>query len=904
MAVLCDLEVLRFNRKDTKLFAMFAKLFFYHIRHLRNLRLSLSDLTCLVWWKKAILLCFITQLAFSQSQKISLEHKIYDAVDVFVANPNAKTLENLETAEASFKPKTQSELLAFVILKCNKGYYENQFGLTQKAIKSYEKAWQLYQKNKLSNYDITESCLKPLGNLYSIIGDYDNAENTIKQYYYIANLEKNQEQKYAAILNLSNVYQNTGRISEAIDLLEKTLESEKLNNTQKGTLLNNLGANYLLQSKYTKARQIFFDSEKLLLSNPSFDEEILSNIYRNLSKIYAREKNYELANKYMKDADILFLTLKKEPRKFAQYHYDVAELNFQQKDFFDTHANIKAIFDLLIPNYSKSTTYLPSKNALYAETVLLDALDLQAELFLAQNQPKKSLESYQLAFHVEELFQSLLVYENSKIIVQVRNRKRTEKCLDIYASLYKKEKKMSYIEAAFLLAEKTKSAVLKQSLLDSKTQSREEKLIVQQLQNWNTIIVKEQQKLDKADISKINEAIKKQNELMLLLKSKSSKKETGSGELNVIDLYSKLEKDQAMMIEYFAGFDKMYFFTVENKKIRLDVLAGDGKAILNFINYFNDSDAISKNPSQFNSDANSAFSSLKIPKALERKNLIIIPDGILTLLPFEALITEKSSTGSFAKMKFLLYDYTIGYSNSADFYLNSIPFRHHKESVLGIFPVFEKTNLELAFSKKEMQTIQSKFDGMYLENNKATFKSLQQNAVNYSILHLSTHASSGDLVTPASIKFYDREVLYSELYHLDMNPDLVVLSACETGIGKLYKSEGAMSVARGFQFAGAQNLLLSLWKVNDYTTSVFMDKFYSNVKKGKSYFESCSQAKLDYLSDESIPNTKKSPYYWSSFVYYGTLDKKESNANFLYIAFALVAGIGLFFLYRKFRKTS
>jgi CHAT domain-containing protein len=190
-----------------------------------------------------------------------------------------------------------------------------------------------------------------------------------------------------------------------------------------------------------------------------------------------------------------------------------------------------------------------------------------------------------------------------------------------------------------------------------------------------------------------------------------------------------------------------------------------------------------------------------------------------------------------------------------------------------------------------------------LESQNANFSNFKLNAANYSILHLSTHASSGDLVEPASIKFYDQEILYSELYHLDIHPDLVVLSACETGLGKLYKAEGAMSVARGFQFAGAQNLLFSLWKVNDYTTSVFMDKFYKNVKKGHSFFDSNHQAKIDFLADESISNTKKSPYYWSAFVYYGALEEKESNTNFLYIGLVLIVGIVLVLLFRNYKKS-
>jgi hypothetical protein len=77
--------------------------------------------------------------------------------------------------------------------------HQNQFGQTKKATSSYEKkAWQLYE-NKLKEYDIIESCLKPLGNLYTIIGDYENAENTIKHYFYIANGENNHAQNFAAI---------------------------------------------------------------------------------------------------------------------------------------------------------------------------------------------------------------------------------------------------------------------------------------------------------------------------------------------------------------------------------------------------------------------------------------------------------------------------------------------------------------------------------------------------------------------------------------------------------------------------------------------------------------------------------------------------------------------------------
>jgi len=853
--------------------------------------------------RKIILLFLFTQMMFSQSNAVTLEDKIYYAIDVFVANPSEENLKKLEALDKTFHPKSKAEILALVILKSNKAYYQNQFGFTNKAISSYENAWHLFQKNKLSDYDITEFCLKPLGNLYTIIGDYDNAENTIKQYFYIANVEKNQAQKYAAILNLSNVYQNSGRINEAIVLLEKTIKTERLTATQKGVLLNNLGNNYFLNTKSDKAENSYLKSISLLKSDKS-QIETLSNAYRNLSKLNLYS-DVKLADSYFEKARNEFNKLSNlEPRKKAQFCIEEANLLFKEGKISEADIKIKDAFTILIPYYNKSNGNLPNKKSLYAETTLLDALDLQAELFLAQNQPKKALESYQLSFHIEELFQSLLVYENSKIITQIRNRNRTEKCLDIYYSLYQKEKKISYLESAFVLQEQTKSAVLKQTISKNKTISREEKLILEQLQNWNTIISKEQQKLDSADISVINNAIKKQNELMLLLKSKTSEKSNESKIVAINNLFSKLKKDKAILVEYFYGQNRVYCFTLENGNIKLDFIKNDEnsiRTIRSFIDYFSDSEKIANHVSDYNHDGFLVYKMLKLPAKSTYKNLIIIPDGILTFLPFEALITKESKTTNFAKMNYLLNDFTIGYNNSASFYLNSIPFKFYKETVLGVFPIFEKTNLELAFSKKEMEAIQEKFDGNYLSKTKATFKNFSSNAQNYSILHLSTHADSGDIIDQANIKFYNSEILYSELYNLEITPNLVVLSACETGIGKLYKAEGAMSIARGFQFAGAQNLLFSLWKVNDFTTSILMEKFYSNIKSGKSYYEATNKAKLDFLSDESIPNAKKSPYYWSAFVYYGTLET-NSNGNYFIWFSILGSAIALLLLFKIFKK--
>ena len=850
-----------------------------------------------------------------------LENKIYEAVDVFVGNPSIQNLKILESAEQNFwknpKPKTKNELLAIVVLNCNKGYFENQFGKLNKAISSYEKARQIYQKHKLSNYDIVEFCLKPLGNLYTIIGDYDNAENTIKQYYFIANITKNKEQTVAAVLNLSNVYQNTGKVNQAIELLEKTLKTEKLSAVQKGNLWNNLGNNYVLIYRnpdfykptpaiFKKVENCYFNAIRFLESDKT-QSETVANCYRNVASLNLQWQNMEQANSYFAKAKKLFFAIPNlSARKVAKFNYEEANLLFQQQKFAESSKLLISIFKNLIPDYSAQKNILPNSNSLYAETVLLDALDLQAAIFVAQNHPKKALEAYSLSFRIEDLFSNLLVYENSKIINQIRIRNRTEKCISIYDSLYQKGKKAEYIELAFQFSERTKSGVLRNYISNKKTASREEKQHLEQLQNWNNKILKEQQKADLANISKINEAIKKQNELMLSLKKIRSKNQVNSTEnIDLNSLYSKLEKDKTIMVEYFSGFDKMYVFTLANKRIKLEHINVTDTVIpkiISFLDYFSDPNKISNAILGYNHHGYSLYKILKLPSNTTYQNLIIVPDGLLNFLPFEALITKKSTTTNFAQMHYLLNDFRIAYNNSATFYLEGKPISNDKETVLGIFPVFEKTNYELTFSKNEMQSIQSNFDGKFFDNSNANFDNFKMNASNYSILHLSTHATSGDIETPATIKFYDQDILYSELYNLDINPNLVVLSACETGIGKLYQSEGAMSVARGFQLAGAQNLLFSLWKVNDYTTSVFMNYFYKNYSNNLSYFESNAKAKQDFLLDKSISNSKKSPYYWSAFVYYGGMEASESSSNYYLYILVILMAIGLFLGFKYSRK--
>jgi CHAT domain-containing protein len=717
------------------------------------------------------------------------------------------------------------------------------------------------------------------------------------------NVNEMAQHKVGAVLNLSNVYQNSGKNKEVIVLLESTIKSEKLSKIQQGMLYNNLGSNYMLISNFDLAKKALKESVNLLKNEPS-SAAFLSNSYRNLVIIYRKEQNFALANTTFDSAKKLFLYSKiKDIRKLAQLYYDEALLTFDQKKSKETKIAIANIFKTLIPSYNPDNQILPKKQSLYGDPILLDAIDLQAAVYNELNEPKRALQAYDLSFYIEELLQSMMVYENSKIINVIRNRNRTEKCIDICQLLFKNEQKRHYLEKAFLLCEQSKAAILKS--YSSKMFSKEEKIILEQIGNCNTTIVKEQQKDDNANIVIINEAIKKQNELMLLLKviNKKILKEN-TIHLSIDSLYKKVTMDKITIVSYFSGNNTTYSFTVENDKITMHKQNAKKLNVLinHFLDFFKDAKTIASNPKMFNRIGNALYNSLQIPESSKNKNLIIIPDGILNFLPFETLISERTSTTNFSKMHYLLHDFTISYNNSASFYLNQLTKKSGKETVLGVFPIFKNTNLELTFSKKEMDAIQQNFKGDFLDNEKATFINFKYKANHNSILHLSTHASSGDIIDPSSIKFFDRDILYSELYHLNLKPNLVVLSACETGLGKLYKGEGAMSIARGFQVSGTQNILFSLWKVNDFTTSKLMSNFYQNIHDGMTYQDANYQSKLQFLKDPTVTNSKKSPYYWAPFVYYGTIENKNESKLWLWGLGLLSVVITFFFLWKKFKQ--
>jgi CHAT domain-containing protein len=107
----------------------------------------------------------------------------------------------------------------------------------------------------------------------------------------------------------------------------------------------------------------------------------------------------------------------------------------------------------------------------------------------------------------------------------------------------------------------------------------------------------------------------------------------------------------------------------------------------------------------------------------------------------------------------------------------------------------------------------------------------------------------------------------SEIMQLKLDADLVTLSACSTGLGKVLAGEGVVGLARTFLYAGADSVVVSLWNVNDNATAELMKDFYTNLNRGMSKEESLRQAKLKMLHGRQFEWTH--PYSWAPFVLVG-----------------------------------
>ena len=375
---------------------------------------------------------------------------------------------------------------------------------------------------------------------------------------------------------------------------------------------------------------------------------------------------------------------------------------------------------------------------------------------------------------------------------------------------------------------------------------------------------------------------------------------------------------QSALIEYFVGKDSIFIIAITTDRFEIIPIVKN-PAFDQHI--FGVREGITQQDFQPYTDAAFAlFQTLLLPikDLIETKDLVIIPDEALSFLPFEALLTAlpdiTSKIKDYRTLPYLIQQHQISYAYSATLLLETLHRQRSipKQNYLAFAPVFQEgvtsgtrsaefistyqrseVNSPSSFgalpsSREEVLSIQELFskkngflkrwfgdkNPVFLDANASEEALKTQPLSNYRYLHFATHGFvntknpelSGLLLAPDSSRNEDGILHLGEIYNLQLNADLVTLSACETGLGKIARGEGLIGLTRGFIYAGAQNLLVSLWQVNDGSTAGLMTDFYSHMLDGQNKATSLRLAKLNMIDNDPV---YAHPQYWASFVLIG-----------------------------------
>ena len=269
-----------------------------------------------------------------------------------------------------------------------------------------------------------------------------------------------------------------------------------------------------------------------------------------------------------------------------------------------------------------------------------------------------------------------------------------------------------------------------------------------------------------------------------------------------------------------------------------------------------------------------------IEKHFIGKQLIIIPDDQISYLPFDAFLSsyETKKKINFAELNYLIRDYSISYGYSTSTLWTQQSKAKFFPKIIGFSPDYSNIAAvegnkyqSLKANNMEVEGILASFSGSVLKNDQATVANFRSNSNSGAILHLAMHAELDTAQAGSSSLIFTRGTndsgpyrLYNyEIGQMNIASPMVVLSACNTGNGKLYSGEGLMSLARNFILAGVPAVVETLWPVEDIAGSKIMGSFYNYLSQGQSKAKALRQAKLDYINNSSPSYVN--PRYWAAY---------------------------------------
>jgi CHAT domain-containing protein/Tfp pilus assembly protein PilF len=843
-----------------------------------------------------------------------LNKKISD--DLFIQFQNKKAellitqgkLNEAEKILSSMQKKNLSEFQQGIVLTTQGSLHMNK-GRFDLALENLQKALDLFQKSGFQNTREAAQTLATLAIVYNSTGKYNQAEdNGLMALQMRQQLFGEKSEEAAASLNdLGLVYTSTDP-DKALEYYDKALpiyESLHGKNHPKIAIANtNTGFIYMKLELYGDAVNNFETALSIWRSIYPGGHPNEAFVLSNLGQTYVKMGNNKAAMEYFEKALAVY------QKSYNGKHPDISStlnqigiLKWRENKFDES---IRAFQQAVIANVNSFNEQNPLKNPhikdFYNGYVLLYSLRWKSQ----------ALESkyYSKTLKLDDLKLALSgLYSCDTLIDDIRHHSTDEsdkialgeQASEVYVDGVRIAQAMSevtidsrqYKEVAFYFAEKSKSAVLQESIADANAKSFAgiPQALVEEEKNIKSTITFLSQKLSQKPSEEeekyLRESLFNLNREYDDFVKKLEKEFPNYYNLkfnqntpSVSKLQQSLNANTAIVSYFIADNNKrIYQFIVTNKKFIINnlTLPGDFDRLLKgFTNSL-----LYSNLKTYQSTGEQLRKVLvpRLPNSVT--DLIIVPSGKLSTLPFEALPYKKKNADSFQNTIFVVNRFATSYEFSAGLITQKSKVNPNPSSA-SIFlcaPIQfpEKDNLnDLPGTDQEVTTIAGLFTNgstsvaRNSDANETKVKSGDLKKYNY--LHFATHGVV-DEVNPELSRIFlntndheDGHLFAGEIYNLDLDAQLTVLSACQTGLGKLSKGEGVIGLSRALIYAGSENLIVSFWSVADESTAELMTDFYKDhLQLKQSFRKALQQAKIKMIKEGKF----SSPYYWAPFVMIG-----------------------------------
>lgn len=715
---------------------------------------------------------------------------------------------------------------------------------------------------------------------------------------------------------------------------------------------------FLLEDQPEKAFTFIQKAFSYQKASDAFNKDVSYNL---LGKYYLAQDEIEKALGAFDKAKLFFK--KNNPhtpkhRKLEKIDQLIANTYFDLQDYPNALTNYQAALQKVATNFDIDDPAInPEQKNITLKGDAIELLNKKAATLMKMSaQDNNNLDFDKQAFNCHQLAKKLIVELRQDFLATGSKYLLAEKVGIIYETaignalkLYQSTGDERYLKDAFNSFENNKAILLLESLnedLAKKAAGIPDSLLTNEhdltidLAFYEKTINLEKQKGDNADQEKIKkwelqlfELQEKYQKITQYLETEFPRyyelKYTNRN-VTIADVQKALPADGAFL-EYFVGKEQSFLILIQKNATHISPLNLNSETfesihhLRKLISQVPDYKTGNVDFENFLLHANNLYQALIGPvesKIKDCKQLIIVPDDLLGYIPFEILLSKKEVSTkidySASQRSYLLKKYTLSYDYSASLWLMNL---HNNDGeylkVFGGFaPTFQNRIASdnrscnsdqlysLKCSQQEVEGIQQTIGGDIFSGIEASKKHFLEDANAYQIIHLATHACINEENAMLNkIHFTDDFLSNYDLSTLNLNAELAVLSACNTGTGKLLKGEGMMSLARNFTQAGCQSTVMSLWPVNDCSTSSIMNYFYKNLAKGQNKKLALRDARLTYL--ETTNKLERHPYYWAAFVQFGNSKALNFHQPFPFKKgfYALVGIIILFSLFKVIKKS-